>query len=240
MSTEQFLNVRETARELGVHENTVRNLERRGKLRAAVRLPGSGFRRFHQHDVERMRHEMLSQIGPATEMPTTHRRPTKRRTLAAADYSDCLDDNGAQAEVEGACAFCRIARGEDASAEIICQDKSWLAFFPPEPATFGHALIVPRAHVPDFWSLDDMLAGELTRAAIRVGRAIDRAVTPEGMNLITSSGEAAEQTVFHVHLHVVPRWRRDGFGRIWPPDRATPHEAKEDVADLIRAECAQA
>lgn len=86
MPTEQFLNVRETARELGVHENTVRNLERRGELRA-VRLPGSGFRRFRQEDIERMRNEMLSQFAPDTEMPTTHRRPTKRRTLSAADYS---------------------------------------------------------------------------------------------------------------------------------------------------------
>jgi len=164
---------------------------------------------------------------------------TSRSAGVASDppLRNVVADDG---QVEGACPFCRIARGEDASVEVICQAEPWVAFFPPEPATLGHTLIIPRAHVPEFWSLDDALAGELARAAIRVGRAIDRAVTPEGMNLITSSGDAAEQTVLHVHLHVVPRWRRDGFGRIWPPERPMSHEAKEDLAELIRAECAQA
>lgn len=86
MPIQELLNVRQTARELGVHENTVRNLEQRGELRA-VRLPGSGFRRFLKEDIERMRREMLSQFAPDTPMPTKRRRPTKRRTLTAADYS---------------------------------------------------------------------------------------------------------------------------------------------------------
>ena len=63
----EFLNVRETARRLGVHENTVRNMQARGDLRC-VRLPGSGYRRFVREDIERMRGEMLDQYAPATEM----------------------------------------------------------------------------------------------------------------------------------------------------------------------------
>jgi excisionase family DNA binding protein len=68
MATKEFLNVRETAEQLGVHENTVRNWESSGVLRG-IRLPGSGFRRFPRDEVERMRSEMLGSYAPATELP---------------------------------------------------------------------------------------------------------------------------------------------------------------------------
>lgn len=86
MSTTEFLNVRETAKQLGVHENTVRNLEGKGELKA-VRLPGSGFRRFRKEDVERMRQKMWSQFAPDTTMPSKPRRPSKRTTLTDEDYA---------------------------------------------------------------------------------------------------------------------------------------------------------
>jgi excisionase family DNA binding protein len=85
-TTEEFLNVRDSAKRLGVHENTVRNLEQRGELRA-VRLPGSGFRRFLKEDIERMRREMFEQFAPPVEIPKEQRRPSKRRTATPADYS---------------------------------------------------------------------------------------------------------------------------------------------------------
>jgi excisionase family DNA binding protein len=86
MATAEFLNVREAAKQLNIHENTVRNLEKRGELKA-VRLPGSGFRRFRKEDIERMRKEMWSQFAPDTAMPTERRRPTKRHTLNDDDYA---------------------------------------------------------------------------------------------------------------------------------------------------------
>jgi excisionase family DNA binding protein len=86
MSTADFLNVRQTAKELGVHENTVRNLEKKGTLKA-VRLPGSGFRRFRKEDVDRMREEMWSEFAPATEIPAKRRKPAKRRVLSKEDYA---------------------------------------------------------------------------------------------------------------------------------------------------------
>lgn len=135
------------------------------------------------------------------------------------------------------CPFCAIARGEESAAEIVCEAPSWVAFFPTEPATPGHTLVIPRLHVPDAWSLEPELAGELMGAVVRVGNAIQAAVGPDGMNLISSSGVAAEQTVLHVHFHVVPRWRRDGIGRIWPPKKAMSEEIKEDIAESIREQC---
>lgn len=136
------------------------------------------------------------------------------------------------------CDFCAIARGQDDSVEIVCQADEWVAFFPLDPATPGHTLVIPRTHVADLWQVEPSLAAELIDAVIRVGRAIDSSLKPEGMNLITSAGVAAEQTVFHLHLHVVPRWRRDGFGAIWPPPKKYTDTQLENVADRIRAACA--
>ena len=84
MATAEFLNVRETADRLGVHENTIRNWEKSGHLRAA-KLPGSGFRRFRIEDVEQMRGEMLEQFAPDTPMPE-QRRPKSRTHLTGEDY----------------------------------------------------------------------------------------------------------------------------------------------------------
>ena len=86
MSKTEFMNVRDAAARLGVHENTVRNIERRGELKA-IRLPGSGFRRFRREDVERMRQEMWSQFATDTTMPSEPRRPSKRSTLTDEDYA---------------------------------------------------------------------------------------------------------------------------------------------------------
>src|SRR5579863_10354455 len=119
-------------------------------------------------------------------------------------------------KAEDDCPFCAIARGDDDSVEIVCEDDAWVAFFPLNPATPGHTLIIPRQHVSDLWQADQVLANELMVATQRVGRAIEQALAPEGLNLITSAGKTAEQSIFHLHLHVVPRWRRDGFGKIWP------------------------
>jgi histidine triad (HIT) family protein len=135
------------------------------------------------------------------------------------------------------CEFCAIARGDDRSAEVVCEGKSWVAFFPLNPATPGHTLVIPRRHLADLWRADATLAAELMAAVIKVGHAIDAALAPEGMNLITSAGETAEQSVFHLHLHVVPRWRRDGFDRIWPPDNRYEDADLGDVATRIRREC---
>jgi histidine triad (HIT) family protein len=139
--------------------------------------------------------------------------------------------------VEATCDFCAIARGEDKSVEIVCERTGWIAFFPLEPATPGHTLVIPRVHVTDLWEADAGLAADLIAGAIRVGRAINTALKPDGMNLITSAGSAAEQTMFHLHLHVVPRWRDDGFGHIWPTDAKYEDADLDNVAERIREAC---
>jgi len=135
------------------------------------------------------------------------------------------------------CDFCRIAQSPGDRTETICEGADWVAFFPMKPATPGHTLVIPRSHIRDVWALDPEIGGELMAAIVRVGRAIQSALAPEGMNLISSSGEVAEQSVFHLHLHLVPRWHRDGFGRIWPLESSAQQDEIDNVADLIRAAC---
>jgi histidine triad (HIT) family protein len=135
------------------------------------------------------------------------------------------------------CDFCAIARGNERSVEIVCEGKDWVAFFPLDPATPGHTLVIPREHIADLWKAEPTLAAELMTAVLRVGHAIDASLKPDGMNLITSAGRVAEQTMFHLHLHVVPRWRKDGFGEIWPPPRKYTDKQLQNVAERIRAAC---
>lgn len=137
------------------------------------------------------------------------------------------------------CPFCAIAQGKHQTAEVVCEEKNWIAFFPLNPATPGHTLVIPRRHVADLWQAEAALGADLMAAVIRVGRAIDEALKPEGMNLISSAGETAEQTVFHLHLHVVPRWRRDGFGQIWPAEGMFHDASLSGFADSIREACRQ-
>jgi histidine triad (HIT) family protein len=120
---------------------------------------------------------------------------------------------------------------------MVCAGQQWVAFFPLEPATPGHTLVVPRVHIPDLWHASPGLGSDLAAAAIKVGNAILTALGPEGMNLITSAGSAAEQTVFHLHLHLVPRWRRDGFGKIWPTEHRFEDDELDGVAERVREAC---
>lgn len=104
-----------------------------------------------------------------------------------------------------------------------------VAFFPTEPATLGHTLVVPSRHIPDIWGLDSATAAELARVIIRLAGAVKRSLSPEGLNIIQSSGKAASQTVMHLHFHIVPRWTGDAIGQIWPPT-TNYTELQKDIA----------
>lgn len=100
------------------------------------------------------------------------------------------------------CDFCEIVANEEPAREVLRTD-SVVAFFPTNPATLGHTLIVPRDHVADIWALDQETAHELADATLRVANGVREAIAMDGLNIIQSNGEAATQTVFHLHVHVV-------------------------------------
>lgn len=135
------------------------------------------------------------------------------------------------------CPFCEIVHREDRDVREVYRDDRVVAFFPTEPATLGHTLVVPREHVPDIWSLDEELAADLGRVVVRLSAAVRRAVAPEGLNIIQSNGASATQTVMHLHVHLLPRWEGDAVGRIWPPETDYTEHEKDDAWERLRAEC---
>ena len=106
----------------------------------------------------------------------------------------------------GACIFCRIVDGE-APASIVARNDRVVAFMAVPQAGRGHVLVVPRRHYATCFELDDALAGPLFGTALRIARAVDRLYRPDGLSLVQNNGAAAGQSVFHVHLHVLPRTR---------------------------------
>lgn len=133
-----------------------------------------------------------------------------------------------------ACPFCAIVTGL-ADADIVARFGSVIAFFPKHPASLGHTLVVPVDHVEDIWSMDVATASKLSEATLKVARAVKDAVAPEGLNIIQSNGEAATQTIPHLHIHVLPRWNGDGIGPIWPDDSAEDPGSLERVLERLRS-----
>lgn len=118
---------------------------------------------------------------------------------------------------QAGCDFCEIVAKEE-PARIVWRSPEIIAFFPLDPATLGHTLVIPADHIPEIWGLDEVTATRLAHVTLGVARAVKTAVAPHGMNLIQSNGAAATQTVSHLHVHVVPRWRGDAMGPIWPSE----------------------
>jgi histidine triad (HIT) family protein len=130
------------------------------------------------------------------------------------------------------CAFCAIAHGE-AAADVVYENDHAIAFLPLNPATLGHTLVIPRQHMPTFFELNESSALHLSSAVLRVASAVQAAMQPQGMNLITSAGEAAQQSVFHLHVHVLPRYTEDRVGDIWPSDKPISPEQRKGVQGAI-------
>lgn len=134
------------------------------------------------------------------------------------------------------CEFCTIVRREQ-QAEIVFEDEHCVAFFPDNPASLGHTLVIPKLHSESFLSLDESTASALARTVRTVARAIRSALEPEGMNVVTSAGAVATQTVFHTHIHVVPRWSDDDVGTFWPdPNPLIPDDVLGGALRAIRSE----
>jgi histidine triad (HIT) family protein len=130
------------------------------------------------------------------------------------------------------CIFCGIVAG-DVPAQIVDSDAHTVAFMDINPATRGHALVIPRAHAADLIEISDEDLERTMTAARRLVRRMEEVLEPAGFNILNACRPAAWQTVFHYHLHVVPRYENDPLKLPWVP-RGADLEQIAAVADEIR------
>ncbi len=130
------------------------------------------------------------------------------------------------------CIFCQIVAGE-IPASIIEEDEQTLAFMDIAPATRGHALVIPKLHAADLWEIQPEQLTAVTVAAQRVALRVRDRLQADGVNLINSCRPQAWQTVFHFHVHVIPRYEGDPLQLPWIP-RAADLEEIQAVAEVLR------
>ncbi len=131
------------------------------------------------------------------------------------------------------CVFCKIVAGQIPSTKVH-EDELTLVFMDIGEVNPGHVLVAVKPHVENIYGLNDTLAAAVFRTAARVARAVQKAYTPEGVTLYQANGAAAGQTVFHFHLHLVPRYAQDGMRLTWPA-KNPPREQLEANAAKLRA-----
>jgi histidine triad (HIT) family protein len=131
------------------------------------------------------------------------------------------------------CIFCKIVAGE-LPATIVDEDERTIAFMDINPANRGHALVIPREHSTDLLSVDrdDLLAVVLASQRL-AGRAKER-LGADGVNLLNSCGAVAWQSVFHFHMHVIPRYEGDPLRLPWVPGPGDPEEIEAAAQELSR------
>lgn len=136
-------------------------------------------------------------------------------------------------DVDPDCIFCRIVAGELFSQRIE-EDERTLAFMDLNPATRGHALVVPRRHAVNLLEIEPGDLAAVAQTAQRVAQRMVPALAADGVNLINSCGPDAWQTVFHFHIHVIPRYKGDPLRLPWTP---APGDAAEiaAAAEQLRA-----
>jgi histidine triad (HIT) family protein len=129
------------------------------------------------------------------------------------------------------CIFCKVLAGE-LPATIIDEDEATISFMDIAPATRGHALVIPRAHSADLLSVEQEDLAAAALAAQRLARRMTERLSADGVNLLNSCGAVAFQTVFHFHIHVIPRYEGDSLRLPWVPAAGDPQEIAAAAQEL--------
>lgn len=122
------------------------------------------------------------------------------------------------------CIFCKIIAGEIPSATVY-EDEDFKVILDIFPAAKGHAIILPKKHCTNLYELDDDSASKALLVARKVAKAIQAELNCDGMNLLQNNGEAAGQTIFHFHMHLIPRYKGDQVKTTWPQGKYEDGEA---------------
>lgn len=137
-----------------------------------------------------------------------------------------MDDN---------CIFCKLANGVFPTATVY-EDDDFRAIMDIEPAAKGHVLLIPKKHMADLLSADPAVLAKALPVASRIANAMKKALNCDGVNLLQNSGEAAWQSVFHLHIHLIPRYDGDLIVFPWDKNSYAEGEAQEyakKIADCL-------
>lgn len=124
------------------------------------------------------------------------------------------------------CVFCKIAKG-DIPSKVLYEDDEFKVILDLGPATKGHALILPKNHYRNLYEIPDEVAGKVMLLAKKMALHMTEKLNCDGFNLVQNNGEAAGQTVFHFHMHLIPRYREDGQKIGWKPQEVSQEELEE-------------
>lgn len=129
------------------------------------------------------------------------------------------------------CIFCKIANGEIPSATLY-EDEDFRVILDVNPASKGHALILPKKHADNLYALPEEAAAKVLVLAKNMAKKMEKALDCDGLNLVQNNGEIAGQTVFHFHMHLIPRYKGDNVKVGWKPGKLTD-EAKEELLSVL-------
>ncbi len=132
------------------------------------------------------------------------------------------------------CIFCEIANGRIPSATVY-EDDDFRAILDIAPAHKGHVILLPKAHAANLFEVDDAIAGRALPVAKKIAAALKEVTGCAGINILQNNGEAAGQTVFHLHIHIIPRFEGDGILPVWPQGSYADGEAAELAAKISAA-----
>ena len=124
------------------------------------------------------------------------------------------------------CIFCKIANGEIPAATLY-EDENFRVILDLGPASKGHALILPKSHAANIYELSDEMAAKAMILAKKMATAMTAALKCDGFNIVQNNGECAGQTVFHFHMHLIPRYKGDQVGITWQPGELNDADKEE-------------
>ena len=130
------------------------------------------------------------------------------------------------------CIFCKIANGEIPAATLY-EDDDFRVILDLGPASKGHALILPKAHVANIYEISDEMAAKAMILAKKMATKMTDALKCDGFNIVQNIGEPAGQTVFHFHMHLIPRYKGDKVGITWEPGTLTD-EVKKEILEKLK------
>ncbi len=133
----------------------------------------------------------------------------------------------------GDCIFCKIAQGEIPAATL-WEDEEFRVILDLGPASKGHALILPKKHAANIYEMTDEMVGKAMILAKKMAAAMSKALHCDGFNIVQNNGETAGQTVFHFHIHLIPRYEGDNVGLSWVPGSLDEKE-RDEILEQVKA-----